>query len=111
MWTNAFPVSAGVSATISPRILVTGVRIDYLKNCRCPFGAYVHTHKKSDSTDTPRTVGAICLGPTCNIQGTYTFMNLSTGRRIYRKKWDELNTPEHVIKRVATLAKRDKARK
>ena len=38
-------------------------------------------------------------------------MNLSTGHHIYRLKCYELATPYHVVKRVATLAKKVKAKK
>ena len=38
-------------------------------------------------------------------------MNLSIGSKIYRLKRDTLSTTNHVIRRVAALAKKGKARK
>ena len=108
LWLNAFPVKASISKDISPRVMMTGIPIDYTKHCRCPLLAFVHTHGLSDSTDKPRTVGAICLGPTGNEQGTYTFLNLATGCRIYRTKWTELPTPQYAIDCVHALATKDK---
>jgi len=40
MWLNAFPPKGGVSPTISPRSLMTGVPLDYKKHCQLPFGSY-----------------------------------------------------------------------
>ena len=54
------------------------------------------------------TVDAICLGPTGNSQGTYKFMNIATGLRIYRRKWTEVPAPDWVIKRVNDMGKKNK---
>ncbi len=47
-----------------------------------------------------RTTGAISLGTTGNIQGTYRFLNLQTGEIIVRRTWNELPIPLDVIDRV-----------
>jgi hypothetical protein len=39
-WINAFPAKGGVSATLSPRTLLTGERFDCNKHCCIAFGAY-----------------------------------------------------------------------
>ena len=93
LWLNAFPVKASISKGISPRVMMTGIPIDYKKHCRWPLLAFVHMHKLSDSTDKPGTIGAIYLGPTGNKKGTYTFLSLATERHIYIMKWTKLNTP------------------
>lgn len=49
-WLHSFPAQEGVSATISPRELVTDTAIDEKKHCVVPFGAYVQTHKEHDNT-------------------------------------------------------------
>ena len=46
----------------------------------------------------------ICLGPTRNIRGTYSFLSLTTGLEIKRRHFDELPAPDSNIKQVATLA-------
>ncbi len=65
MWLNAFPPKGGVSPTISPRSLISGVPLDFKKHCQLAFGSYAQTHHELDPTNSPntRTVGAICLGP------------------------------------------------
>lgn len=103
-WLHAFPANDGVSTAISPRELLTGTAIDSKKHCRLPFGAYVQTHEDHDNTMTARTVGAIALRPTCNMQGGHYFLSLATGRRIVRNHWTELPMTAGVITRVQTIA-------
>ena len=98
LWLNVFPPKGGVS-TISPRTLITGVKFDYTKHCKLPFGAYAQVHEEPSPSNSQvaRTVGAICLGPTGNQQGGYKFFILRTEKRITRRKWKPLPMPHDVI--------------
>jgi len=108
MWLNAFPPKGGVSDNISPRGIVTGVQFDYNKHCKLAFGSYVQAHEEPNPTNsqTARTVGAICLGPTGNMQGSYKFLNLRTGMLLKRRNWTEIPMPQEVIDRVDSLGKK-----
>jgi hypothetical protein len=110
LWINAFPPSSGVSKTYSPRTIMTGSILDYVKHCKLPVGAYVETHEENTPTNTmkERTRAAICLGPTANFQGSYKFLCLRTGRRITRKQFQEMPMPASVIKAMEALTERDK---
>lgn len=83
LWLNAFPPKGGMSVSISPQTLLTGVKFDYNTHCKLAFGAYAQVHKEHLPTNSQkaRTVGAICLGPAGNLQGGYTFYNLRTGKK------------------------------
>ena len=81
-WLNAFPVTDGVSSQYSPRYIILGFLLEFNKHVRLEFGAYVQTHEEHNNNMSDRTVGAICLGPTGNIQGGHYFMSLATGERI-----------------------------
>jgi hypothetical protein len=62
IWLNAFPYMRGVSKTMSPRTIVTGHVVDYVKHCKYyEFGEYVQVHKEHDNTMATRTVGALAL--------------------------------------------------
>ena len=99
-WLNVFPTGAGIG-NLSPRSIATGTQLTYNEHCRCPFGTYVQTHEEGgNDTDKERSVDGICLGPTGNSQGTYKFMNLATGQRLYRRKWTEILALDWVIQRV-----------
>jgi hypothetical protein len=52
-----------------------------------------------------RTKGAISLGPSGNLQGGCRFMALDTGKKITRRDWDVIPTPELVIARENMLRK------
>ena len=52
-------------------------------------------------------MGAICLGPSGNLQGGYKFMNLRTGKKITRRRWMALPMPQEVIDRVNKLGETD----
>lgn len=51
-----------------------------------------------------RTIGAIALRPTGNVQGGHYFFSLQTGRRVVRNRWTEVPMPIDVIKRVNAMA-------
>ena len=72
MWLNSFPTKGGISETLSPRVIMTGTKMNYKKHCKLAFGAYAQTHeedKPRNSAGIERTLGAICLGPENNLEG------------------------------------------
>ena len=101
-WLNAFPSKSGVSMNHSPQKIITGQQLDYKKQCKLSFGSYVQTHEEPTPSNTQmaRTIGAIALGPTGNLQGAYKFLNLRTGKKITRRNWTKLPMPQEVIDRV-----------
>jgi hypothetical protein len=106
-WLNSFPNEDGVSRSLSPRLIVTGNHINYLKHCKLEFGEYVQTHKEHNNAMNPRTVGAIALRPTGNAQGSYLFFSLNSGRVLTRNRLTVLPMPYDVIKRVKAMGSID----
>ena len=106
IWINFFPPKSGVSQHLSPQVIVTGLSADAEKHCRIPFGAYAQVHGEptpSNDAMTSRTVGGISLGPTGNIQGTYKFLSLLTGKVIKARSFTPLPMPEEVITLVEDM--------
>ena len=105
LWINAFHTKAGVSASIRPRTLLTGVKFDYKCHCKLAFGAYAQVHEENLTTNSQQaqTLGAICLGPAGNLQGGYKFMNLRTGKKLTRRRWMALPMTQEVIDHVNKL--------
>ena len=70
MFLNAFTPKSGLSKTYSPRTIMTGKTLYWKKSCKLNFGAYAQVHEDRNVTNTleERTQGAICLGPTDNLQ-------------------------------------------
>ena len=93
-WLNIFPAADGISTTISPRTLIAGLKLGYVKHCCLEFGTYVQVHEEHSNSMTTRTTGAIALRPTGNAQGGYYFLSLTTGRRLNRYCWTSVPMPE-----------------
>jgi hypothetical protein len=86
--------------TLSPRTIVTGWTIRYNNHCRYEFGAYVQTYKPHDNTMGSWTIGALALQLTGNKQGSYYFLNLTTGRVVNRNRATTLPILDEVIEQV-----------
>ena len=67
-----FPHCDGISDQ-SPRYIITGHTLNFQRHTRLELGAYVQMHEEHDNSMGPRTLGAICLGPTGNQQGVTEF--------------------------------------
>ncbi len=111
MWMNSFPVKSGISEKWSPRELVSRTKLDAKLHCRAPFGSYCEMHIDPDITNTlePRTNWAICMGPTGNLQGSYKFLSLATGKKVTRRKFTEMPVTDAVMKQVEEMAVKDGA--
>ena len=108
-WLNSFPKQGGISSTLSPRTIVTGNTISYNRHCTYDFGEYVQTHEEHDNGMGTRTVGALALRPTGNIQGGWYFLSLDTGRILNRGAATKLPMPNEVIDRVNRMARQQRA--
>jgi hypothetical protein len=104
-WLHSFPRVDGVSNHMSPREIMTGQRLDYARHCRFEYGEYIQTHEQHDSSMTPCTIGALALWPTGNVQGTWYFMSLSTGRVLKQNHATQLPMPHEVIDTVHRMAR------
>eukprot|EP00957_Ditylum_brightwellii_P136570 10414658-Ditylum_brightwellii.AAC.1 len=63
MWLNAFPPKSGLSATLSPRVIVVDTNLNIKRHFCIPFGSYAQTHEEeSGSVTTELSLGATCLG-------------------------------------------------
>jgi hypothetical protein len=84
---------------------MTGETLHYKKHLNLQLGQYCQVHEEDQPQNSllPRTQGAICLGPSGNVQGGYKFMSLATMKQIVRRSWDEIPMPTAVITRVNAL--------
>ena len=107
---NAFPWPQGVSQILSPYTILEGMVLDFNLHFQVIFGEYAQTYEGTDNTPRERTIGAIALGPSGNIQGGVRFFSLDTGEIINRSKVDYtlLPMPADVIKRVNRMARKSR---
>jgi hypothetical protein len=101
LWLNAFPTKSRVSETLSPREIIMRHKLNFTKHCKAQFGSYCKAHKEPVPTNTMVTCStpAIVLGPTGNLQGTYKFFSLETGKKIKHRKLMAYPMPDSVIKK------------
>jgi hypothetical protein len=107
LWLNAFLEKSGVSETLSPRKIVYRHKLDFAKHCKSPFGTYCEVHDDPMRTNTMATCStpAIVLGPTGNLQGTYKFLSLATGKKVKQCAFTLYPMPDSIIKKVEAYGK------
>ena len=103
---NTFPPKRELTNTYIPHTTMTGKHLDFKKIYRIPFGEYAQVNGNRNITNMmeEHTQGSICLIPTGNLQGTYSFLSLHTGLKIACKKFTEVPIPSVVVRRVTTMA-------
>jgi hypothetical protein len=102
---NFFPTKGRISETLSPKTIMSGETLDFKKHLSLQIGQYCQVHEEETprNSQTARTKGAISLGPSGNLRGGFKFMTLNTGKKIVRRSWDVIPTPDTVIARVNAL--------
>jgi hypothetical protein len=86
-WLNMLPHADGISSTMSPLTIITGTTANFTTHCHVPIGAYFEVHNGNDpsNTEKPRTSYAIALNLTGNLQGSFHFLSLPTGKHTSRR--------------------------
>jgi hypothetical protein len=107
LWLNAFPSKSGISEMLSPCEIVLRHRLDFKKHCQAPFGSYCEAHDEPAPTNNmmSRSTPSIVLGPMGNLQGTYKFFSLTTGKKIKRRRLTRYPMPDSVIRKVERYAR------
>ncbi len=87
-------------------------KLDAKMHCKVPFGAYCEVHVNPDITNMmePRTRWGICLEPTGSMQGSYTFLSLSTRNKVTQRKFTEMPITDSVIRMVDRLGKKERCK-
>ena len=104
---NKKVVNDSVSEDLASGPIITEIKSqNYKEIIKLNFGDYMYVHKsrKLTNNNENRTLGAIALYPSGNTQGSWHFMSLDTGKRIYRYQWDVLPASRDVIARVEEIA-------
>ena len=106
---NAFGSNDAVGHGLSPRNIIDNLPNIDANDLKYEFGEYVHLHVQQKRTNTmsPRTIGAIVLGPR-NILGRYNFMSLETGQQIDGRVVARLPISTAVIERVEAFGREQK---
>ena len=75
-------------------------------NRKLNFGDYIQAHQSNTITNNnkARTVSAIALNPSGNLQGSWHFMSLASGERLYIYQCQVLHISTEVITSVYEIA-------
>ena len=105
-WMNWLPKPNGLSKSIGPETLITGIQPPYFQTItEMRFGDYALVDNGKTTNEVgSRRIGAIALFPTKNTSNSWYFMSLITGKVIHRYNWDILPAEKWVLKRVKELA-------
>ena len=104
---NVFPPLDGISSTMSPTSIVTGLHKPNTAHFSLEFGEYVHVHDNPTVTNDfnpSQSTPTIALLP-ANRNGSWYFMSLVTGLLILRYKWNSLPLTTDEVYRIHQLAR------
>ncbi len=92
---------------LPPHKIVYRHKLDFAKHCKSPFKMYCEVHDDPTRTNTMATCStlAIVLGPMGNLQGTYKFLSLATGKKVKQCAFTLYPMPDSVIKKVKAYGK------
>jgi hypothetical protein len=104
---NFFSTKGGVSDTLSTKTIMSGETLDFKKHLSLTIGQYCQVHEVDTfrNSQVARTKGAISLGPSGNLQGSFKFMALNSGKKFVQRSWDVIPLPDVMITRVDELGK------
>ena len=107
---NQVPHDDGVSDSLSPLSIVTGAPPVDANKLTLEFGSYCQAFNKTNPTNSQlsRAISSIAMNPCHNAKGDYYFLNLETGRRIYRQQYNVLPLTKAVIDQVEYLGLKQK---
>jgi hypothetical protein len=81
--------SATINETVAPKVLFTGLRLDFCKELGLAFGDYCDVFDGTNNTSRARSVPCIALYPCNNASGSWAFFNLIMKQRIRRSQWQK----------------------
>ena len=99
-WLNTFP-NMSEKQWFSPREIITGLTIDYKRDCKAVVGAYVEASTDAEITNdnAERRQSCIYLGPTGNCQVSRKCFVIETGAVVVRRIFDVLPYPDAILKK------------
>eukprot|EP00536_Pseudo-nitzschia_multiseries_P012709 jgi/Psemu1/32890/gm1.32890_g len=97
--------TTGVSPTMSPQEIMTGVACNARTHGKFQFFQYIQAHcEDTNNTMKPRPVDAIYLRPTGQLTDGFYAYDINTGQRIHRKRAIAIPMPQVVIDKLESNA-------
>jgi hypothetical protein len=96
--------TTALAENICPRVLFTGIPVDYKKELTCAFGDYVEAYEGTTNTSRARSLACIALFPAGNSTGTWILWKIDTRTRVCRSNIEKLVTTDRIISTMNALA-------
>jgi hypothetical protein len=74
--------TSALSDNVCPRVLFTGMPVDYKKELSMAFGDYVESYEGTDNTSRARSSACIALYPTANSTGAWVLWKVESKMRV-----------------------------
>jgi hypothetical protein len=95
--------SAAINQNVAPKVMFTGLRMDYKKEFSLAFGDYCEVYHGTDNTLRARSIPCIALYPCNNVAGSWAFLSLMSKQRIRRSQWTKMVTTEEMVNRMNAM--------
>ncbi len=92
---------------VCPRVLFTGIPVDYKKELLLAFGDYVEAYEGTDNTSAARSAACIALYPANNASGSWVLWKLETRSRVRRSNLTKLVTSNLINQAMNAVAKEE----
>jgi hypothetical protein len=88
--------TSALSENVCPRVLFTGVPVNYKKELKVAFGDYVEAYEGTDNTSRARSAACIALYPANNAAGSWILWKIDTRSKVRRTNFEKLVTTDLV---------------
>jgi hypothetical protein len=97
-----------LAENICPRVLFTGIPVDYKKELMYAFGDYVEAYEDTTNTSRARSAACIALFPTGNSIGTWVLWKIDTRSHVRRSNMVKLVTTDTIISIMNAVASEER---
>jgi len=91
---------AAINENVAPKVLFTGIHLDYKKEFCLVFGDYCKVYGGTVNTSRARSIPCITLYPCNYTSGSWPFMNLKTRQRVRQSQWVKMVTTEEIVQKI-----------
>jgi len=96
--------TTSLNENVCPRVLFTGVPVDYKKELLLAFGDYVEAYDGTDNMSRARSSACIALYPASNAAGSWVLWKIETRTRVQRTKVQKMATTDIIIQAMNFVA-------
>ncbi len=96
--------TSALSKNVCPRVLFTGVSVNYKKELKVAFGDYVEAYEGTDNTSRARSAACIALYPANNAAGLWVLRKIDTRSKVRRTNFEKLVTTDLVKETLERIA-------